>query len=251
MQPRYRVAHLFTLLVAAATPSLASLQDPSTTPSPEPPREIFHRFQGDPRLKKVGVVGLRNGYLAAFSAPGQEWTFFEIDPDVKAQAEDARRFPHLRDARGKIRIELGDGRLLLQRSKDRFGLLLLDAFSPDAIPVHLITREAVALYQTRLEPRGLLAFQISSKLIDLESVLATIAADAKWLAFSRVHVPTEADRKRGITESHWVVLARQKEDVAPLLKSDAWRPLLPRMGAKAWTDDYANILEALRKQPKH
>jgi spermidine synthase len=208
---------------------------------------IFRALKDDPRLKKVGVIGLGNGALAAYSRPKQDWTFFEIDRTAKTLAEDPKRFTFLRDARGKIRIELGDGRLLLERSKDTFGLLIIDVFSDDAIPVHLCTREAAALYQKRLRADGIVVFHISSRYVDLEPVLANVAADAKCVAFSQSHTPSEKEKKSGIRASQWLVLARQKEHLAALLNTRFWQPARTKAGSKVWTDDYSNLSEALRK----
>jgi len=156
--------------------------------------QLFRTFKDDPRLKKVGVVGLGTGSLAAYSGPGQDWTFFDIVERVKKIAEDPRLFTFLRDAKGQVRIELGDARLRLQRSKDTFGLLVIDAFSSDAIPVHLLTREAVALYRERLWPDGILVFHLSNRHLDLKPVLAEVAADAKWVAYFRSHAPRKKKR---------------------------------------------------------
>jgi spermidine synthase len=129
------------------------------------------------------VVGLGAGALAAYAAPGERWTFFEIDPAVIAIARDPRLFTYLADAlrRGAVRVVAGDARVSLAAVADgSFDLLVLDAFSSDSIPAHLLTREALALYLRKLAPRGVMAFHISNRTLDLEPVVAA-AADALGL----------------------------------------------------------------------
>jgi len=196
----------------------------------------------------VGVVGLGDGSLAAFSEVGQDWTFFELDEEVKRRAEESKDKRFLRDAKGKVRVILGDGRQLLHERKEKFGLLVLDAFCSDAIPVHLLTTDSVALYRRRLAADGILAFHVSNKYVDLQLVLGNLAAEVKMAACYRKHVPTEKERKLGAAESEWVVMARKKEDLAPILKSGDWQPARTTPGAKVWTDDFSNILEFLRKK---
>jgi spermidine synthase len=141
--------------------------------------EVFRDLKNDERLQSVCVIGLgAGGALASYSETGQTWTFYEIDKDVRKAAEDPKQFTFLRDAKGKVRIEPGDARLRLQESKDRFGVLVVDAFNSEALPVHLVTREAAKLYREHLLADGLLVFNNSNRLIDLHSVLANIAADA-------------------------------------------------------------------------
>jgi len=197
---------------------------------PGPIGDVFRAFTDDPRLQTVGVVGLGNGSLAAYSEPGQDWTFFEIVERVKKIAEDPKLFTLLRDAKGQVRIELGDARLRLQRLKDTFGLLVIDAFSSDAIPVHLLTREAVALYRERLLADGILVFHISNRHVDLEPVLANVAAEAKWVAYFRSHAPSEKEKQLGVTESQWLVMARQRDNLTPLLKTGSWQPARIKAG---------------------
>ncbi len=214
--------------------------------------EVFRTLKGDPRLGKVGVVGLGTGSLAAYAEPGQAWTFFEIDPSVQHIAEDPKLFTFLSDAReriggGKIDIDLGDARLQLKKSDAKFGVLVVDAFGSDAIPVHLLTREAFALYLDRLEPNGILAFHISNRYVDLEPVLANLAAEKECIAYVRQHrgLSKEEDAE-GIMLSDWVVIARRPDDLAALLNTGHWRPGVGRPGQRVWTDDFSNLLQVFR-----
>jgi hypothetical protein len=214
---------------------------------PGPIGDVFHGLKGDLRLRKVGAVGLGAGSIAAYSQPGQEWTFFEIDPSVQRIAENRKLFTFLSDAQGKIDVELGDARLQLQKSPATFGLLVIDAFGSDAIPVHLLTREAMAVYFDRLEPKGILAFHISNRYVDLEPVLANLAADAKppCVAMVRRHHPSDEQKKLGIVGSEWLVVARRAEDIA-FLEKGAWARAAARPELPVWTDGASNLFQVFR-----
>lgn len=212
--------------------------------------DVFRTLNGDPRLDKVGVVGLGTGSLAAYARKGQDWTFFEIDPVVERIAEDPKLFTFLHDARARgavIHIELGDARLQLKKSPQKFGLLVVDAFGSDAIPLHLLTREALAVYLEHLEPNGLVAFHISNRYVDLEPVLANLAVDASCVAAMRRHgALADEERDRGIMPSDWLVLARHAKDVEPLLGSGGWRKANARPEWKPWSDDFSNLYQVFR-----
>ncbi len=210
--------------------------------------EVFASLKGDVRLKHVGVIGLGTGSLAYYADKGQEWTFFEIDPSVKRIAEDPKLFTFLGDSRGAIRIELGDALVQLKRTKQKFGLIVVDAFGSDAIPVHLLTREALRVYLDHLETDGLIALHISNHYVDLEPVLANLARDAETacVAHFRDHpVPTGREQE-GIMRSQWLVLARRDEDVQRLLDSRRWERARARPSLRVWTNDYSNLWQVFR-----
>jgi len=204
---------------------------------------VFHALKGDRRLQHVGAIGLGTGSLAYYAQKGQEWTFFEIDPSVKAIAENPRYFTFLSDARGSVVVELGDARLQLRKSSQKFGLLIIDAFGSDAIPVHLLTREALQVYFEHLEPDGLLAFHISNRYVDLEPLLASLARDAKAEAYFRKHDPSPEQKALGVFPSEWLLIARRREDLPEQLH---WQTAKTRAGLKVWTDDSSNLLQSLR-----
>ena len=130
---------------------------------------------------RVGVVGLGVGTLAAYAREGDEYEFFEINPEVPRLAR--KYFTYLADCRGKCDIVLGDARLSLERpSSEKFDLLALDAFSGDSIPTHLLTREALAVYLRRLAPGGLIAVHVTNRYLSLAPVVRAAAADAKLVA---------------------------------------------------------------------
>ena len=124
----------------------------------------------------MAVVGLGSGGLACYAEAGDDWTFYEIDPLVERIARDPRYFTYLQNSRGDLNVVLGDGRLTLQRATPgAYDLIVLDAFSSDAIPVHLLTREAVELYMSRLRTDGVVAVHISNRYLNLEPVLGALA----------------------------------------------------------------------------
>ncbi|HEX2210727.1 MAG TPA: fused MFS/spermidine synthase, partial [Longimicrobium sp.] len=128
--------------------------------------------------RRVAVVGLGTGTTAAYARPGEDWTFYEIDPGIERIARDTAYFTYLADSPARTRVVLGDARLSLARdTAATYDLILLDAFSSDAIPVHLVTREALQTYLARLAPRGIIAFHISNRYLDLEPVVAALAKD--------------------------------------------------------------------------
>ncbi|MFO6446692.1 spermidine synthase [Erythrobacter sp. NE805] len=187
---------------------------------------------------RIGVVGLGVGTLACYREPGQAWTFFEIDPAVLAYSQ-ARRFTFMDRCAPKAPVIIGDARLKLEElPDDSFDILVVDAFSSDAIPLHLMTEEAQAVYFRKLSPRGLLVIHISNRFITLEPVLAALARERGLAAAIRPDRPKDAPH---LAASDWVVLSRDPKQLAALTVTGGWRPL----GAPAtsvWRDDYASIL---------
>jgi spermidine synthase len=145
-------------------------------------------------------------------------------------------------------VAIGDGRLSLARVPDRsYDLIILDTFSSDAIPVHMVTREAVALYFRKLTERGVLMLHISNQYLDLEPIIAAIASGLDLTA--RVpgpRLPVSFDGLYAQLESNWMAVARAPRDLGPLETQEGWLPAPARAGARPWTDDYSNILQALK-----
>ncbi len=197
-------------------------------------------------LGNVAVIGLGAGSMACYAVPGQNWTFYEIDPAVIRIARDERFFTFLRDLSATVRIEAGDARLSLQSAPDRaFDLMVLDAYSSDAIPVHLLTREALRLYLDKLTYGGLLVFHISNRHLDLEPILAELASDASLVALTELQMEILPEEViAGKKASQWVLMARKA--LPPGRLSDAWKPLRNIPGTPVWTDDFSSILRALR-----
>jgi hypothetical protein len=210
--------------------------------------QAFATFTGAFAKPRVGVVGLGAGSLAAYAEPAQRWTFYEIDPAIAALARDPRYFTYLRDARTDVRIVLGDARLSLAKEPaGALDLLVVDAFGSDTIPVHLLTREAVALYFKNLQPHGVLAFHISNRYLDLRPLLGDLARDAglDLLAQEDTKLP-EADLIVGKAPSTWVLMTRTREDFGVLTADTRWHPLPPRARATVWTDDFSNPLSVMK-----
>ena len=214
-----------------------------------PVGDVFRAFSGPKAKAEVAIIGLGSGGLAAYLQPGQRFVFYEIDPVVKAIAENPRYFTFLSSHRGQYEIVLGDGRLKLAEAPSScFGMIVIDAFSSDAIPVHLLTREALAMYMDKLAEDGLLLFNISNRFLDLSKVLDGLAADAGLVCYSRPDLGqlTEQERLDGKTPSHFVVMARRCEDLGGLAKDADWHALTGRFGAIPWTDDFSNLLSVLK-----
>jgi len=205
--------------------------------------DIFALLRNDDRA--VGVVGLGVGSAACYAKPHQPWTFYEIDPQVTAIARDDRYFTYLARCAPSAGIELGDGRLGLRRDQSRrFGLLILDAYSSDAIPTHLLTREAVAIYRSRLAAHGLIAFHLSNRYFNFQPTVAALARDAGMRAVVRSDDTIDAaDREIAKYPSIWMVLADTAADLGSLTHDPRWR--VPSAGV-VWTDDYSSIVTVLR-----
>jgi SAM-dependent methyltransferase len=203
------------------------------------------------RLKTVGVIGLGIGTLAAYGEQGQDWTFYEIDPAVEKIARDSRYFTYLSDSRANIRVVLGDARLsLVNEPSGVYDLFVLDAFSSDAIPVHLVTREALELYRDKLAPGGVMAFHISNRHLDLEPVLGELAASvgmSSLMQIDRDRQPTDVPNYK--LSSQWVLMARSDADLAQFAGDKRWHTTRRRPGATVWTDDFSNVLGVMRWHP--
>ncbi|HEX9106413.1 MAG TPA: fused MFS/spermidine synthase [Longimicrobiales bacterium] len=215
-----------------------------------PVGQIFAAVQGRAgrgRPAHVAGVGLGTGTLAAYALPGESWTFYELNPAIEKVATNPRYFTYFSDALARPAIVLGDARLSLRRAPPAFyDLIVLDAFSSDAIPIHLITREAIRLYETRLAPGGMMAFNISNRYLDLEPVLAAVARDDRMIAWYRDDSDLNSrEENAGIDRSEWVVLARSKADLGPLAKDTLWAQLPPTR-LRAWSDDFSGLLSIVQ-----
>ena len=188
--------------------------------------------------------------MAAYHKPGRQFTFYEIDPVVAAIAMDKRYFTYLSDcAADSCEVVLGDGRLRLAEAEGSgtYDLLILDAFSSDAIPVHLLTREAFQLYLGRLRPGGVIALHISNKFLDLARVVNGVSADAGLVCLVRSDFKKRNDWiEQGKSGSTYAVVGRGAAELAPLRKRGEWKSLALDRGTTVWTDDHSNILSVIR-----
>lgn len=197
--------------------------------------------------RRVGVVGLGTGSVACYGNPGEQWTFFEIDPAVERIARDPRLFTFLRDCPADPQVVLGDARITLRQVRPgSFDLLVLDAFSSDAIPLHLLTREALDEYLRALAPGGAIAYHISNRHLTLEPVLARLAQHAGLASRMQTHAPAAGGDDDYRSSSQWVVVARSEQDLGEIAADARWLPLKERDNVGLWTDDYANILGIMK-----
>jgi hypothetical protein len=202
------------------------------------------------QVARVAVVGLGTGSLACYSKPEQHWTFYEIDPAIVRLAQDLRYFTFLRDCVPQADIILGDARFSLAAAPaDYYDLIVLDAYSSDAIPVHLLTREALAIYLAKLTEHGIMVFHISNVFFDLAPVVGNLAHDAGLTALLQSDTAvSEAEQKQGKYPSIWVVVTRHAEDLLPLKKDGRWKELHPAPELSVWTDNFSSVLDVLRKR---
>jgi SAM-dependent methyltransferase len=198
------------------------------------------RCSGAP--KRVGVIGLGAGTLAAYGKPGDYFRFYEINPQIVDIARNS--FSYLRDTQAHIDIVLGDARLSLESEPtQQFDILAVDAFSGDAIPVHLLTKEAFALYLHHLKPGGILAIHTSNTYLDLEPVVQLLANDsgypARWIS-------NDENRRKLIDSSDWVLVTRNKRFTDDLDTSVFIEPIPVPPHLRVWTDEYNNLFQILR-----
>jgi SAM-dependent methyltransferase len=199
-------------------------------------------------LARVAIVGLGTGSLACYRRDGERWTYFEIDREVIRIARDQRYFHFLSACAPDQPIVLGDARLTLADSVERYGLIVLDAFSSDAIPVHLLTREAFAGYLRRLAPGGVIAVHVSNRHMELASVVAAVGEAEGLTAYERQDDQANDFTKDYRANSEVVALARDATDFGDLPSRRGWRKFDPIPGVAAWTDDYSDILHAIMRK---
>ncbi|HEX8284929.1 MAG TPA: fused MFS/spermidine synthase [Pyrinomonadaceae bacterium] len=201
--------------------------------------------------RSIAVVGLGAGTTAAYARAGESWTFYEIDPAVVGVAREPAFFTYLSACAGApVAVVVGDARLRLREAADgAYDLIALDAFSSDAVPAHLLTREALALYLSKLAPGGVLAFHVSNRALDLERVVGGISADARLHArvFNDDYDPDGEGNDPGHDPSAWVAVARTPEDLGALAADPRWLPLdATTHRLELWRDDFSDVLSVFR-----
>jgi hypothetical protein len=234
---------LGTLLARPGPAGAASDADFAGAPATTAPATALRQRQ-DRSPRRVAVVGLGAGALAHYARPGDEMRFYELDPAVAALARDPSCFAFLATCRGAVDVTMGDGRLSLAREPDaRFDLIVLDAFTSDAVPVHLVTVEALALYMRKLAPGGLVVFNTSNRHVDLPAVVGALA---RALALPSRSTPPPARDPDAATHGTWVAIARLPGDLDRWLAADPrWRPTAGG-AVRPWTDDHASLADVLR-----
>ncbi len=194
---------------------------------------------------RIAIVGLGAGTLACYAQPSQSWIFYEIDPAVARIARDPTRFTFVPRCKPDAQISIGDARLLIEREPAASAdVLVVDAFSSDSVPMHLLTQEAFADYRRILSPRGLLLVHISNRYLDLQPVVASAAASGGWNATIRKYRPDAEGLQRNETGSNWIALSPSRDTLEGLVtrSGETWDPLPPRPGFAPWTDDHASVL---------
>jgi hypothetical protein len=200
---------------------------------------------------RIGVVGLGTGTLSCYARPGQDWRFFEIDPAIADLSTRTGTFTFVHDCAPRAHIVLGDARLALARQpKGGLDMLALDAFSSDAIPMHLLTREAFQVYAQALQPNGMLLVHISNRYVSLLPVVAAAARSGHWWAVMMDFKPDLVEINEQASRSVWIAMSRNDQKIAELMLASfsggEWTLVAPRRGFDAWTDDHASILPLLR-----
>jgi spermidine synthase len=197
------------------------------------------------RPLEVGVIGLGTGSLACHARPGETWRFYEIDAEVVRIARDPALFRFLSACLPDAPVVLGDARLTVPRGGGAYDVLVVDAFSSDAIPMHLLNVDAVGDFEARLRDGGVAVFHISNRHLDLRQVLARVAAARGLVALVRSD-PVPADAARTMrTGSVVVTMARPQSPAIAALEARGYARLDPDLSRRPWTDDFANIIEAM------
>jgi hypothetical protein len=206
--------------------------------------QVVQMLRSRKERQNLGILGLGAGTMAAYGNQTTRVTFYEIDPSVEPIAR--HFFTFLPRCGTNCDLVIGDGRLRIADAADgAYDFLLLDAFSSDSVPAHLLSREAVQLYLTKLAADGVLVFHVSNRYLDIEQLVAALVSDAKLVAFSRFDDAGDL-RNEGKSSSSHVVAARRLEDINTIPQQPGWKRLDPPAKLQPWTDDYSNLLALIR-----
>ena len=219
-----------------------------------PMGDVFELANNHSQLENVGVIGLGTGSLAGYSKPGQKFDFYEIDPLVCKYASDPNHFSYLSDAEGDCELIIGDARVCMQRREadapeattGKYDLFVLDAFSSDSIPMHLVTLEAFDLYDRYLSDEGMFAMNITNKHLDLRPLIAAIAKAQKWDVIIRDdNILGDHTDNDGKLSSSFVVITRNKDWTDKFIATGKWQVLNPEKSIRPWTDEFSNFLDVV------
>jgi hypothetical protein len=211
---------------------------------PGPMGQLFKEFDGQNQNWTIGTVGLGAGALVCYSKPQQHWTIYEIDPLVIKIAQNAEYFHYLERCGKNAAMKVGDARLsIAAEPAQKFDLLIMDAFSSDSVPTHLLTQEALTLYFSKLKPNGILAFHITNAHLSLKKVISDHAQQLKLAALIQEFKPH--DNQPLVVVTDWVVMAKNPQTLEPLAQSRLgyWEKLPLYFDMKPWTDDFTNIID--------
>jgi len=242
------------LIHGTTTHGVEQMRDAAGKPLTGPPAPLSYYYRGGAlgdaiaaarathNVHRVAVVGLGIGALSCYRNPGESWTLYELDPLMERIARDPALFRSLSACARDVPVVLGDARLTLKDAARGIDLLVLDAFTSDSVPVHLLTKEAFALYRSKLSPHGIVVFHISNRNLELaEVVTASAAANGMSVAIHPSHGTFTAIS----TPPEVAVVAQSRVDLAALKLGVAWKPARTPAGYRTWTDDYSNILGVL------
>jgi len=210
---------------------------------PGPMGQLFKEFDPVNGAWTVGIVGLGVGAMTCYAKAGQRWTLYEIDPLVVTIAQNPEYFRYMDECAQQAEVKVGDARLSLAAEPDqKFDLLVMDAFSSDAVPTHLLTEEAIQLYFKKLKPQGILAFHITNRHLQLKKVLSIHSENLQLASLIQEYQPV--DEIPMIVATDWVVLARKEAVLGPLRLSNLghWQKMPLYFDMKPWTDDFTNIV---------
>ena len=213
-----------------------------------PAADIFNISRSSNVQRKVAVIGLGVGSLASYARPGDHFTFFEIDPEIEGIARNERFFRFLSTIQGNFEVVLGDGRLTINKAKSgEFDVIVLDAFSSDAIPAHLLTREAVAIYLDKLAPEGILLFHISNRFLNLEPLMAGLAKELGLRCLIRDdNRIAKSLEKTGFLPSTYAAMGRPESKIRHLKDNPHWKEIHPAVKPMVWTDQFSNLIQLLK-----
>ena len=210
--------------------------------------QVFEVCRYENKNWHIAILGLGAGAIAWYGKEKDEITFYEINPLVEQYARDQRYFTYLHKTPAKTRVILGDGRLSLTAANDQeYDLLIMDAFSSDAMPIHLLTREAMNLYLAKLKPNGLMVFNITNLYVNIKPVLEALARNFNLKAATRLdNFLSPEDIQQYKTPSEWVVITHDEDRINKLLQTGQWKTLPQSAAFRMWTDDWSNIISVLK-----
>jgi spermidine synthase len=198
----------------------------------------------DGKARHIALIGLGIGALSCYSKPGEQWDYYELDPLMAQIAANGHLFRSMTICAPRAAFILGDGRLALQRNTRPIDLLLIDAFTSDSVPVHLLTREAMALYKSRLSPHGFLVMNISNRNMELASIVAASAA-ANGMTVAVKRDRSRVDQQRTLRMAAEIAIVAKSQSDLVSLALNGWSPPAPRADVRVWTDDYSNVPAAI------
>jgi len=211
--------------------------------------QVIHALRARKGAIRVAVIGLGSGSLACYVEPGEEWRYFEIDPSIVDIARDHPRFGFIRACAPDMPIVLGDARLTLAREPDQhYDLVIVDAYSSDAIPIHLATREAMAVYKSKLKPDGIVILHVSNQYLALDGVAVGIAAANGMKTWIYDDSDDEERDDEYIYTSDVAISANRADDLGELAASKKWKLIAPDPAQRVWSDDYSNIIGAVARK---